>query len=133
MRSERMLTALTLLLGAASVIAIACSSDTNQRESTGCTPGETQNCLGPDSCYGTQTCQADGAWGQCDCDVQDGTGGSADSGGTGGAQTGGSGGVGPSGGTGGIDGTGGTPPSGGSGGIDIGGCPPQVVARARRA
>jgi hypothetical protein len=37
-------------------------------ESTACTPGETQACLGPGACDGAQICLSDGSgYGDCDC------------------------------------------------------------------
>lgn len=48
-----------------------------------CTPGETQECVGPGACRGGQACRADGSgFGACDCG--EGSGGSAGAGASGG-------------------------------------------------
>ncbi len=80
---------------------VACSSNNDVRrvgaaESTGgaggglgtlpglvCTPGTTQECVGPGSCHGAQSCNTDGlAWGGCDCGTGTGTGGTGNVGGS---------------------------------------------------
>ena len=56
--------ALTLVIAVALPLA-ACGTDD---EDSGCTPGESQGCVGPGGCQGGQACLADGTgYGECNC------------------------------------------------------------------
>src|SRR4051812_26351425 len=46
---------------------VACSNDSDVRDSPTCTPGQTQICSGPAACKGGQVCTAQATWGVCDC------------------------------------------------------------------
>ena len=55
-----------------------------------CVPGTTQQCVGPGSCSGAQSCSATGTgWSACDCGAAGGSGGSGNGGSTSKSNTGG--------------------------------------------
>lgn len=65
----------------AAFLVISCGqSDSGASE--GCEPGQTRECVGPAACKGGQLCDANRAWGVCNCGGS-GTGGQSGGGGTG--------------------------------------------------
>jgi hypothetical protein len=134
--SRRLLLATALFVGLGALGGGCGSTTSDSGSDQRCTPNETQECLGPGRCEGSQACLPDGSgYTECDCgegsaatagaagtggsDRDGPTGGEYTSGGRGGTQTGGSGGT-P---TGGLEET----PTGGNrptGGQLTGGVPP---------
>jgi hypothetical protein len=67
MNSKRSMWKVLLGVAAVGLLVTNCTIKTDDDDDTGCTPGQKKECSACEGVTGSQTCQADGSYGACDC------------------------------------------------------------------